>query len=97
MSDITNRNKTYIMNDKSLLKNVECNKNIYVDNIITYIATDTIHKCNISSCLLCRFYLRHKLYKIGIRAMMYNECMNMLKQRVPNDIVQIILAKSFSK
>lgn len=99
MSKITNNNNTYITHGKSLSKKISDYYNINSDNRITtwILKSDTLHKCNVHACPLFRIYLRHKLWNIGIRAMMYDECMNMLKQHLPDDIVQLILTKSFSK
>lgn len=58
---------------------------------------DTPHKCDVNPCILNRVYLKNKLWDIGVKLMLYEECKKFLYTKVPRDIVLYILEKCFCK
>ena len=102
MSKIIIDNKTSITHGKALQKNIAESFSRFDYNYVDYFITSWIyradkpHKCNVESCPLFKMYLRDKLWKIGTRGLVYNECKKILKRHLPNDIVLFILKKCFT-
>ncbi len=58
---------------------------------------NTPHKCNVKFCNLYRIYLKNNFWELGIKGLLYYECLNIFKKFFPDDIVLYILEKCFSK
>jgi len=58
---------------------------------------DIPHKCNVKFCNLYRNYLKNNFWEIGVKGLLYYECIKVLKKRIPDDIVLYIVEKCFSK
>lgn len=104
MTRIASNKNITITHGKALLKNeaeiaVKYQKNDYdTFSSISWVArADTPHECTVRPCILKRIYLRHKLWDIGVKRMLYEECKRFLYTKVPRDIVIYILEKCFCK
>ena len=63
--------------------------------VISWVArADKPHKCDVRFCKLYRIY---NFWKIGVKGLLYYECMKVLKKFIPDDIVLYILKLCFSK
>jgi len=58
---------------------------------------DIPHKCDVKFCNLYRIYLKNNFWEIGVKGLLYYECIKVLKKLIPADIVLYILNLSFSK
>jgi len=58
---------------------------------------DKPHKCDVKFCNLYRIYLKNNFWEIGVKGLLYYECIKVLKKLIPDDIVLYILNLSFSK
>ena len=66
--------------------------------VISWIArADKPHKCDVKFCNLYRIYLKNNFWKIGVKGLLYYECIKVLKNFIPDDIVFYILNLSFYK
>jgi len=103
MTKILSNQISTITHGKALLKNqaenaVNYMRNDYAVSSISWVArADTPHECTVRSCILKRIYLRHKLWDIGVKRMLYEECKRFLYTKLPRDIVIYILEKCFCK
>ena len=104
MTKIASIQNITITHGKALLKNeaeiaVKYQKNDYdTFSSISWVARSvTPHKCDVRPCILNRIYLRHKLWDIGVKRMLYEKCKRFLYTKVPRDIVIYILEKCFAK
>lgn len=104
MTKIVSGKNLTITHGKALLKNeaeiaVKYPNNDYnTFSCLSWVArADTPHECTVRPCILKRIYLRHKLFDICVKRMLYEECKRFLGTKVPRDIVIYILEKSFCK
>ena len=104
MTQIVSGQNITITHGKALLKNeaeiaVKNQNNDYdTFSCLSWVArADTPHECDVRSCILKRIYLRHKLWGIGVKRMLYEECKRFLYTKLPRDIVIYILEKCFCK
>ena len=58
---------------------------------------DIPHKCDVTFCNLYRTYLKNNFWEIGVKGLIYYECIKVLKKLIPDDIVLYIVNLSFSK
>ena len=103
MTKILSNQISTITHGKALLKNeaenaLKFKHNDYAFSSISWVArADTPHECNVRSCILKRIYLRHKLWDIGVKRILYEECKRFLYTKLPRDIVIYIMEKCFCK
>ena len=104
MTKIVSGQNLTITHGKALLKNKAeiavdyQNNNDYTFSSLTWVAkADTPHECTVRPCILKRIYLRHKLWDICVKLMLYDECKRFLATKIPRDIVIYILEKCFCK
>ena len=105
MTEVTFGQNSFICHGKAITKNAaNCavKRPNYIENInystFSWVArADTPHKCDVNPCILNRIYLKNKLWDIGIKLMLYEECKKFLYTKVPHDIVLYILEKCFHR
>ena len=105
MTEITLGQKITIAHGKALSKDIAETKAKYsyrdpIGNyqVVSWVArADTPHKCDVQSCILKRVYLKNKMWGIGAKLMLYEDCKRFLYTKVPRDIVIYILEKCFCK
>ena len=105
MTKITNikNNKSEIVHGRALSKQIAktCVDMKYYQTgceITSWVArADKPHKCDAKFCNLYRIYLKNNFWEIGVKGLLYYECIKVLKKLIPDDIVLYILNICFSK
>lgn len=104
MTKIVSGQNVTITHGKALLKNEAelsvkyQNNNYNTFSCLSWVTrADTPHDCTVQSCILNRIYLKNKLWDIGIKLMLYQECKRFLYTKLPRDIVIYILKKCFHR
>ena len=82
---------------ESFNKNTTYIKDINYSTFSWVARADTPHKCDVNPCILNRIYLKNKLWDIGLKLILYEECKKFLYTKVPHDIVLYIMEKCFCK
>lgn len=103
MTEVTVGQNSFICHGKSISKysaeygTKESKKDMSYKTFSWVARADEPHKCNVYPCILNRIYLKNKLWDIGLKLMLYEECKKFLYTKVPNDIVLCILEKCFHR
>ena len=105
MSEIRVGQNIHITHGKALTKYIAERAAAFTDikhgghcRIISWVEkADTPHKCDVQECTLNSIYLRNKMWGLGIKLLLYNECKKFLESKLPVDIVLYIMEKCFCR